>query len=69
MKRILRYLLFILLVVPCAIRAQTRADEAQVRQVPQAFAAAWAKHQLDARAEPGNERDYTGDCFTEVDAT
>jgi uncharacterized protein (TIGR02246 family) len=40
----LQCLFFVLLVVPCALHAQTKADEAAVRQVPQAFAAAWAKH-------------------------
>jgi uncharacterized protein (TIGR02246 family) len=28
----------------CAVQAQTKADEAAVRNIPQAFAAAWAKH-------------------------
>jgi len=44
MKLRLQCLFFILLVGPCALQAQTKADEAAVRQVPQAFAAAWEKH-------------------------
>lgn len=44
MKRCLQSVFFILLTVPCVVLAQTKADEAAVRQVPQAFAAAWAKH-------------------------
>ena len=44
MKRNLRNLLVILLVVMGAARAQSKADEAAVRHIPQAFAAAWAKH-------------------------
>jgi len=44
MKQLLRNLLVALLVVGCAAHAQTRTDEAAVQSVPQAFAAAWAKH-------------------------
>ena len=44
MKRNLRNLLVILLVVMGGARAQSKADEAAVRHIPQAFAAAWAKH-------------------------
>jgi uncharacterized protein (TIGR02246 family) len=44
MKRQLQCLFFVLLVVPSALLAQTKADEAAARHVPQAFAAAWAQH-------------------------
>jgi uncharacterized protein (TIGR02246 family) len=44
MKRLLFNLLAALLVAQCAVHAQTKADEAAVHHVPQAFAAAWAKH-------------------------
>ena len=44
MKQILRNLLLVLLVVECAAHAQSKADEAAVSHIPQAFAAAWAKH-------------------------
>ncbi len=38
-------LVFVPLLAPeCAVHAQNRADQAAVRNVPQAFAAAWAKH-------------------------
>ena len=40
MKRTLRNLLVILFVVMGAARAQSKADEAAVRHIPQAFAAA-----------------------------
>lgn len=44
MKRVFRNLLVALLAVQGTLYAQTKADEAAVRNVPQAFAAAWAKH-------------------------
>jgi uncharacterized protein (TIGR02246 family) len=44
MKQLLRDLLVALLVAGGAAHAQTKADEAAVHNVPQAFAAAWAKH-------------------------
>jgi uncharacterized protein (TIGR02246 family) len=45
MKQLLRNLLVAVLVVECGIvQAQNKADEAAVHNVPQAFAAAWAKH-------------------------
>jgi uncharacterized protein (TIGR02246 family) len=44
MKQLLRNLLVVLLVAECAVHAQSKTDEAAVRNVPQAFAAAWAKH-------------------------
>ncbi len=44
MKQTLRNLLLVLLIVECAAHAQSKADEAAVRHIPQAFAAAWAKH-------------------------
>ncbi len=44
MHQLFRNLLVALLIAPCAARAQERADETAVRNVPQAFAAAWAKH-------------------------
>ena len=44
MKRTLRSLSFILLFACCSIHAQSKADEAAVHQIPQAFAAAWATH-------------------------
>jgi uncharacterized protein (TIGR02246 family) len=44
MKRRLRYLLLLLLFVPCFARAQNKSDEDAVRAIPQAFVAAWAKH-------------------------
>ncbi len=40
-------LLFVLasfVIFDCAARAQSKIDEAAVRNIPQAFAAAWAKH-------------------------
>jgi uncharacterized protein (TIGR02246 family) len=42
--RLLRNLLFAFLVVACAAHAQSRSDEAAVRNIPQQFAAGWAKH-------------------------
>jgi uncharacterized protein (TIGR02246 family) len=42
--RLLRNLLFAFLVVTCAAHAQSRSDEAAVRNIPQQFASAWAKH-------------------------
>jgi uncharacterized protein (TIGR02246 family) len=44
MKQLLRNLLVALLVAGGTVHAQSKADEAAVRNVPQAFAAAWAKH-------------------------
>jgi uncharacterized protein (TIGR02246 family) len=44
MNRLLCGLLLLFLAVPCAVRAENSADEAAVRQLPAAFAAAWAKH-------------------------
>jgi uncharacterized protein (TIGR02246 family) len=44
MKRHLQYLLLLAFIAPCATHAQTKADEAAVRAIPQAFVAAWAKH-------------------------
>jgi len=44
MRKFLRNLLVVLLVAECAVHAQTKSDEAAVRNVPKAFAAAWAKH-------------------------
>jgi uncharacterized protein (TIGR02246 family) len=44
MKQQVRNLLVVLLVSGGTIHAQTNADEAAVRNIPQAFAAAWAKH-------------------------
>ena len=37
-------LLFVLLLACCPVHAQSRADDAAVHQIPQAFAAAWARH-------------------------
>ena len=42
--RLLRHLLIALLIVPCSANAQNQSDEAAVRNIPQLFAAAWAKH-------------------------
>lgn len=44
MKRLLCNLLVVFIGVQCTVHAQTKADEAAVHDVPQAFAAAWAKH-------------------------
>jgi len=47
MMQILRYplvTLMALLLAGSAVQAQSKADEAEVRNVPQAFAAAWATH-------------------------
>jgi uncharacterized protein (TIGR02246 family) len=44
MKLVLRYLFVALLFAQGAVHAQDKTDEAAVRLVPQAFAAAWAKH-------------------------
>jgi uncharacterized protein (TIGR02246 family) len=44
MKRHLRTLFAVLLVTAGTVHAQTKADEAAVRNIPQAFAAAWANH-------------------------
>jgi uncharacterized protein (TIGR02246 family) len=45
MKQLLRSLRVVVLVAGCgAVHAQNKADEAAVHNVPQAFAAAWAKH-------------------------
>ena len=49
MKQLLRPLFGVLLVAGCVaglptLNAQNKTDEAAVRAVPQAFAAAWAKH-------------------------
>jgi uncharacterized protein (TIGR02246 family) len=44
MRQVFRYLLVALLITQCAVHAQTKADETAVRNIPQAFAAAWARH-------------------------
>src|SRR5580658_3310551 len=44
MKQVSRYLLIAVLAAGYSVRAQTAADQAAVHQIPQAFAAAWAKH-------------------------
>jgi uncharacterized protein (TIGR02246 family) len=44
MKQLLRNLIVGLLIAGATAHAQTAADEAAVRQIPQAFSAAWAKH-------------------------
>jgi uncharacterized protein (TIGR02246 family) len=44
MKHRLIFLLAAVLTVPCAVHAQTKADEAAVRRIPQAFVAGWANH-------------------------
>jgi uncharacterized protein (TIGR02246 family) len=44
MKQLLRNLLVVLLVSGGTVHAQNKTDEAAVHNVPQAFAAAWAKH-------------------------
>lgn len=44
MKPVLRNLLTILLVAQSVVYAQSTADKAAVHNVPQAFAAAWARH-------------------------
>ena len=44
MKQLARNLLVALLVVASSVHAQTKTDEAAVRNVPQAFAAAWERH-------------------------
>jgi uncharacterized protein (TIGR02246 family) len=44
MKRFLRNMLLVLLVAEYTAHAQSMADEVAVQNVPQAFAAAWAKH-------------------------
>ena len=44
MKQLLRNLLVVLVVAECTVHAQSKADEAAVHNVPQAFAAAWATH-------------------------
>jgi uncharacterized protein (TIGR02246 family) len=44
MKRLLRDVLLVLFVAGCTVHAQDKTDEAAVHNVPQAFAAAWAKH-------------------------
>src|SRR5271170_8088477 len=44
MKPVLRILLVAILIAQCALHAQNTTDEAAVRNVPQAFAAAWATH-------------------------
>ncbi len=44
MKRLLRTLLVTLLIAVCTAHAQTKADDAAVHNLPQAFAAAWAAH-------------------------
>jgi len=37
-------LLIVLLFACCSVHAQSKADQAAVQQIPQAFAAAWATH-------------------------
>jgi uncharacterized protein (TIGR02246 family) len=44
MKTLISTLVVVMLSAPQAVHAQTKADEAAVGKVPQAFAAAWAKH-------------------------
>jgi uncharacterized protein (TIGR02246 family) len=44
MKQLSRTLLVALLFAAPTTQAQTKTDEAAVRNIPQAFAAAWAKH-------------------------
>jgi uncharacterized protein (TIGR02246 family) len=44
MKTLISTLIVVMLSAPQAVHAQTNADEAAVGKVPQAFAAAWAKH-------------------------
>jgi len=44
MKHRLHLLLVLYLLTPCLLHAQTKADQAAVHQIPQAFADAWAKH-------------------------
>jgi uncharacterized protein (TIGR02246 family) len=44
MKLRSRNILAIFVFAPCVVYAQNKADEAAVRHVPQAFAAAWANH-------------------------
>jgi uncharacterized protein (TIGR02246 family) len=44
MKLVFRNLLAIVLFAALLVHAQSKSDEAAVRNVPQAFAAAWAKH-------------------------
>ena len=44
MKLLLRNLLVGLLFANCVVHAQEKADKAAVGNIPQAFAAAWAKH-------------------------
>ncbi|MBV8514754.1 MAG: SgcJ/EcaC family oxidoreductase [Acidobacteria bacterium] len=39
-----KIVLFAVVIVPCAVHAQSCADEAAVRNLPQQLAAAWAKH-------------------------
>jgi uncharacterized protein (TIGR02246 family) len=41
---LVRNILAIFVFAPCVVYAQNKADEAAVRHVPQAFAAAWANH-------------------------
>jgi len=44
MQQVLRNLLVSVLVAECAVHAQNKRDEDAVRNIPQAWAAAWAKH-------------------------
>jgi uncharacterized protein (TIGR02246 family) len=44
MEKLLRNLFVLLLVYVCAADAQTKSDESAIRSIPQAFAAAWGKH-------------------------
>jgi uncharacterized protein (TIGR02246 family) len=44
MKQLLRKLIVSLVVMPCIAHAQSKADEAAVHGVPQAFSTAWATH-------------------------
>jgi uncharacterized protein (TIGR02246 family) len=43
-KTLISILIVMMLFAPRAVHAQTRADEEAVDKVPQAFAAAWGKH-------------------------
>jgi hypothetical protein len=45
MKLTSHSLLFVLLLACCPVHAQSKADDTAVHQIPQAFAAAWAKHE------------------------
>jgi uncharacterized protein (TIGR02246 family) len=44
MKLLFRYLCVLVFLANCVVHAQTKGDQSAVRSIPQAFAAAWAKH-------------------------